>query len=92
MLKRTKIIVVSVVVILVVAGIAAYFLLSTPPPAQRTLVYYSQYDISTLDPADAYDSGSFIPIQNSYDTLLSYPLTTINEFAPGPRPPDPDRR
>ena len=82
MLKRTKIIVVSVVVILVVAGIAAYFLLSTPPAAQRTLVYYSQYEISTLDPADAYDSGSFIPIQNSYDTLISYPLTTINEFAP----------
>jgi ABC-type transport system substrate-binding protein len=82
MLKRTKLIVVSVVVILVVAGIAAYFLLSTPPPAERTLVYYSQYEISTLDPADAYDSGSFIPIQNSYDTLLSYPLTTISEFAP----------
>lgn len=82
MLQRTKIIVVSVVVILVVAGIAAYFLLSTSPPAQRTLTYYSQYEISTLDPADAYDSGSFIPIQNSYDTLLSYPLTTISAFAP----------
>ncbi len=76
-------IVVAVVVILVVAGVAAYFLLSGPAPAaQRTLVYYSQYDIQTLDPADAYDSGSFIPIQNSYDTLISYPLTTISEFAP----------
>ena len=83
MLKRTKIIVVAVVVILVVAGIAAFFLLSPPPAAQRTLVYYSQYDISSLDPADAYDSGSFIPIQNSYDTLLTYPLTTISSFLPG---------
>ena len=82
MLQRTKLIVAVVVVIVVVAGIAAYFLLSAPPPAQRTLVYYSQYDISTLDPADAYDSGSFIPIQNSYDTLLTYPLTTIGQFAP----------
>ncbi len=82
MLQRTKIIVVAAVVILVIAGIAAYVLLSVPAPAQRTLVYYSQYDISTLDPADAYDSGSFIPIQNSYDTLISYPLTTISAFAP----------
>ena len=82
MLQRTKIIIVALVVILVVAAVAAYFLLSTPPPAQRTLVYYSQYDIARLDPADAYDSGSFIPIQNSYDTLLSYPLTTISTFAP----------
>ncbi len=82
MLRRTLILVVSVVIILIVAGVAAFILLSPPAATQRTLVYYSQYDISTLDPADAYDSGSFIPIQNSYDTLLSYPLTTINEFAP----------
>ncbi len=82
MLKRTQYIVVAVVVILVVAGIAAYLVFSTPPATQRTLTYYSQYDISTLDPADAYDSGSFIPIQNSYDTLLSYPLTTIATLVP----------
>jgi peptide/nickel transport system substrate-binding protein len=83
MLQRTKIIIGALVVILVIAAVAAYFLLSTPPPAQRTLVYYSQYDIATLDPADAYDSGDFIPIQNSYDTLLTYPLTTIGSYAPG---------
>ena len=83
MLKQTKIIVAVVVVVLVIAGIAAFVLLSAPAPQPRTLVYYSQYDISSLDPADAYDSGSFIPIQNSYDTLLSYPLTTINSFAAG---------
>ncbi len=83
MLKRTWYIVLAVVVVLVIAGVGAFFLLSTPPPAQRTLVYYSQYDISSLDPADAYDSGSFIPIQNSYDTLLTYPLTTIGEYAAG---------
>ena len=82
MLRRTLILVVSVVIILIVAGVAAFILLSPPAAAQKTLVYYSQYDISTLDPADAYDSGSFIPIQNSYDTLLTYPLTTISTFAP----------
>ena len=83
MLKQTKIIVAVVVVVLVIAGVAAFILLQPAATAQRTLLYYSQYDISSLDPADAYDSGSFIPIQNSYDTLLTYPLTTINEFAPG---------
>ncbi len=82
MLKQTKIIVSVVVVVLVIAGIAAFVLLSAPTPAQRTLVYYSQYDIQSLDPADAYDSGSFIPIQNSYDTLLTYPLTTIGTLVP----------
>ncbi len=82
MLRRTMIIVVSVVIILIVAGVAAFVLLQAPTPTPKTLTYYSQYDVSTLDPADAYDSGSFIPIQNSYDTLLSYPLTTISEFAP----------
>ena len=82
MLRRTMILVVSVVIILIVAGVAAFIVLSPPPATQKTLVYYSQYEIQTLDPADAYDSGSFIPIQNSYDTLLSYPLTTISEFAP----------
>ncbi len=83
MLNRTKYIVVAVVVILIVAGIAAYLVLSTPAPAPRTLVYYSQYDIAGLDPADAYDSGNFIPIQNCYDTLLTYPLNTIGSYAAG---------
>lgn len=85
MLRRTMlIIVVAIVVIVVISAVSAAFLLQPKhSTTSKTLVYYSQYDVQTLDPADAYDSGSFIPIQNSYDTLVTYPMTTIGQLIPG---------
>ena len=72
--------IVAVLAIIVVAGLADYFLLT--PPASKVLVYYSQYDIQSLDPADAYDSGSFIPLQNCYETLVTYPVENITTLLP----------
>ena len=66
--------------IIVGAGLANYFL--AQPPASKILVYYSQYDIQSLDPADAYDSGSFIPLQNCYETLITYPVENITTLLP----------
>ena len=81
MLRKTMIVIAVVVVIIVIAASVSIYELEKKP-APKTLTYYSQYDVSTLDPADAYDSGSFIPIQNTYDTLVTYPLTTISTLAP----------
>jgi peptide/nickel transport system substrate-binding protein len=68
------------VVLIVIAGLGSYFL--TQPAPSKTLVYYSEYDIQTLDPADAYDSGSFIPIQNCFETLVTYPVENISTLVP----------
>jgi peptide/nickel transport system substrate-binding protein len=70
-----------VVVALVVVGAVAGYWITRPPPS-AILTYYSEYDIATLDPADAYDSGSFIPIQNCYDTLVGYPVDSISTLVP----------
>jgi len=80
MQARTKILGI-VVVILAILGIAGAYLMTRPPPT-RILTYYSEYEVLTLDPADAYDSGSFIPIQNCYDTLVTYPVDSISTVIP----------
>jgi peptide/nickel transport system substrate-binding protein len=81
MKKRIVVLIVAALVIIVVAGVANYFLM-TPPAAPKVLTYYSQYDIQSLDPADAYDSGSFIPLQNCYETLVTYPVQNITTLIP----------
>lgn len=82
MLRRSGAIIAVILAIIVIGSSVYVFYHGKSQPVAKTLTYYAQYDVSSLDPADAYDSGSFIPIQNSYDTLITYPMTTIGTLVP----------
>ena len=79
--KRPKgmLIAVVVVVVLVVAGLS-YYVMSTGGGKQKTMVFYSATNVLSLDPMDAYDTMSFIPIQNIFDTLVGYPGEDISRY------------
>ncbi len=69
---------VAVVVILVIAG-AAYYLTRSSGPTRdtKTIVYYMQDKVLTMDSSDAYDLWSFIALQNTYETLVGYKTDTL---------------
>lgn len=79
--KRPKgmLIAVIVVVILLIAGIS-YYVMSTGGGGQKTMVFYAATSVLSLDPMDAYDTMSFIPIQNIFDTLVGYPGEDISRY------------
>ncbi len=48
----------------------------------NTLLEMVVGDVSTLDPAQAYDTASSEPIENIYESLIGYKGKSITEFAP----------
>lgn len=82
--RRNMAIIVVVIVIVVIAGSVSYVLLTqnNKAPVQNTVTYYMDHDVLTLDPADAYDIGSYVPIQNVFDTLVTYPAGNIGTVLP----------
>jgi peptide/nickel transport system substrate-binding protein len=68
-----------VVAVLVIAALAYVFVIGGGE-GQKTIVFYAATNVLSLDPMDAYDTMSFIPIQNIYDTLVGYPGEDIDEY------------
>lgn len=79
--KKPKgmLIAVILVVILLIAGLS-YYVISTGGGKQKTMVFYAATNVLSLDPMDAYDTMSFIPIQNIFDTLVGYPGDDIGNY------------
>lgn len=48
----------------------------------NTLLLMNIGDVSTLDPAQAYDTASSEPIENMYESLIGYKGKSITEFTP----------
>ena len=48
----------------------------------NTLVFMQGADIPTLDPGEAYDTASYEPIENMYDTLVQYKGKSVSELQP----------
>jgi peptide/nickel transport system substrate-binding protein len=48
----------------------------------NTLLMMVVGDVSTLDPAQAYDTASSEPIENMYESLIGYKGKSITEFTP----------
>jgi peptide/nickel transport system substrate-binding protein len=69
------------VAILLVGGGLAYFLLSGDED-RGAFVFYTAHDVQTLDPADAFDEGSRLPIENMYDTLVRQSGSEPERFLP----------
>ncbi len=62
-----------------VSSIAAVAVAAVP---NNTLLMMTIGDVSTLDPAQAYDTASSEPIENMYESLIGYKGKSINEFVP----------
>lgn len=75
---RGMLIAVVIVVILLLAAVAYVFMAGGG--GQKTIVFYAATSVLSLDPADAYDTMSFIPIMNIYDTLVGYPGEDISTY------------
>ncbi len=73
--------VLAVVAIVVIAGVA-YSLTRPTGRDTKTLVYYIQSEPVTMDPSDAYDLWSSLPLLNIYDTILTYNKDTT-QLIPG---------
>ncbi len=76
---KTVLIAIVIVVILLIAGLAYYFVAGAGGE-EKTIVFYLSTSVLSLDPMDAYDTSSFIPIQNIYDTLVGYPGEDIGNY------------
>lgn len=48
----------------------------------NTILEMTVGDVSTLDPAQAYDTASSEPIENMYESLIGYKGKSITEFTP----------
>ncbi len=70
-----------VVVVVIVAGVA-YYLTRPAGRDTKTLVYYIQSEPVSMDPSDAYDLWSSLPLLNIYDTVLTYNKDTT-QLIPG---------
>ena len=68
-----------IVVILIIVALAVVFMTGITG-GQKTAVFYMATHVLSLDPMDAYDTASFIPIHNIYDTLVGYPGEDIDEY------------
>ncbi len=68
-----------IAVILVVAGLA-YYIFAMGGGDEKTIAFYAATNVLSLDPMDAYDTMSFIPIQNIYDTLIGYPGEGLSSY------------
>jgi len=79
--KKPKgmLIAVILVVVLLIAGLS-YYVISTSGGKQKTMVFYAATSVLSLDPMDAYDTMSFIPIQNIFDTLVGYPGEDMGNY------------
>ena len=79
--KKPKYVLIAIVItaILIIAALAAVFMTSTGG-SQKTITFYAATNILSLDPMDAYDTMSFIPIHNIYDTLVGYPGEDIGNY------------
>lgn len=85
MMRRTMVAVAIILVAIVVGSSVAYVELSGKSgsaPKQNTLTYYSEHGVVSTDPADAYDLGGYIVLQNTYDTLVTYQATSISKVIP----------
>jgi len=65
--------------ILIIAALAVVFMTGLVG-GQKTIVFYMATNVLSLDPMDAYDTASFIPIHNIYDTLVGYPGEDIGNY------------
>lgn len=76
------IVAIVVVAIVVIGGLAYYFMTQGDGGEEEptVLVAYFATNVLSLDPQDAYDTMSFIPIMNIYDTLIGYPEDQIDEY------------
>ena len=81
--KPKGVLIAIVIVAIVLLAALAYFFMAGGGGAQKTIVFYAATSVLSLDPMDAYDTMSFIPIQNIYDTLVGYPGEDISTYAPG---------
>jgi peptide/nickel transport system substrate-binding protein len=82
--RRSKALVLGAVVIVLmfVLGGALYLFESQENASPRVLVYYSAETVLSLDPADAADRASMVPIGNIYDTLVVQPADDPRNFTP----------
>ena len=69
-----------VIVILLIGGLAYVFMAGGGEKGPQVIVFYAATEVLSLDPMDAYDTMSFIPIQNMYDTLITYPGVDIGNY------------
>ncbi len=82
--KKPRVVLAAIVVVLlVIIGGLAYYFVSQAGKEKSTLVFYAATNVLSLDPMDAYDTMSFIPIQNIYDTLVAYPGEDIGNYTGG---------
>ena len=72
--------VIIIIVILLIGGLAYVFMAGTGEKGPQVIVFYAATEVLSLDPMDAYDTMSFIPIQNMYDTLITYPGVDIGNY------------
>jgi peptide/nickel transport system substrate-binding protein len=61
----------------VISGIVAVAVAAVP---NNTLVLMQSADIPTLDPGEAYDTASYEPIENIYETLVAYKGQSASEL------------
>ena len=71
-----------IVVILLIGGIAYVYMRSGTKTDTDTIVYYSAENALSLDPADSYDTASFVPIVSIYDTLITFKGEDIGNYTP----------
>ncbi|MDT9683236.1 ABC transporter substrate-binding protein [Streptomyces sp. TRM76323] len=74
--------IITICVLLVAAGVGAWQLLPTDEGKNRPISVGTTDDVSSLDPAGAYDAGSWAVYGNVYQSLLT--------FEPGSTNPVPD--
>jgi peptide/nickel transport system substrate-binding protein len=63
----------------VISSIAAVAIAAVP---NNTLLLMDIGDVSTLDPAQGYDTASSQPMENMYESLIGYKGKSITELAP----------
>ena len=80
--RRTVAVAALVVVILLAGSGLAYLFISARDEGAGAFVYYTGHPVISLDPADAADLGSRLPIENIFDTLVRQKGTSPEEFQP----------
>jgi peptide/nickel transport system substrate-binding protein len=81
-MQRTRLRIVIAVLVLIVAGVGGWQLIPSDDEEKKTITVGTTEAISSLDPAGAYDAGSWAEEGNVFQTLLTFKPNSIT--------PDPD--
>ena len=78
--KRPMAVIAAVIIVVILLVAAVAYLFMSGGGEKDTIVFYAATSVLSLDPMDAYDTMSFIPIHNIYETLVGFDGEDIESY------------